>query len=153
MCFTNSIYIFSFFEGSLSLTDSFQNSLKTCINCIYNVQKLFSGGGRKRGREDVRMGGGKERHGCCGDRCPWLAFSALEVSFNDMHYINLHFTYLLIFEQVTWKWTFLNWQIRTFFTVTCLTVTQGVAKVPWTSKILLKFHNYNCSSKECYFII
>jgi len=49
---TNSIYIFFCFFGSLSLTASFQNSLKTRINCTklhIHVQKLFAGeGGRIR---------------------------------------------------------------------------------------------------------
>ena len=48
MCF-NSIYIFLFFE-SLSLTDSFQNSLKTCTKLhkiVYTMSKncLLGGGG------------------------------------------------------------------------------------------------------------
>jgi len=46
------IAYFSFFWGSLSLTDSFQNSPKTLTkiaqNCVYNVQKLFAGGGGKK---------------------------------------------------------------------------------------------------------
>jgi len=64
---------FSFFEGSLSLTDSFQNSLKTRINCIklrIKCPKIACGGGRKGGGGDMRMG--EEHHGCWGDRCPWF---------------------------------------------------------------------------------
>jgi len=83
MCFTNSIYIFFCFGGSLSLTsdlllwkisnrslsltDSFQNSLKTRTNCTkLRVQcpKIVCREGVEEGTKggDVRMGG----------RAPWL---------------------------------------------------------------------------------
>ena len=72
-CAVPTPFIFCFFEGSLFLTDSFQNSLKTCINaqnCIYNVQKLFARGGWQKKGGDVRMG--EERHGCWGIDAPGL---------------------------------------------------------------------------------
>ena len=50
---------FVFFSGSLSLTDSFQNSLKTCINCTklcMQCPKIVYGGNggwqKKRGRRE-----------------------------------------------------------------------------------------------------
>jgi len=57
MCFTNPICIFFYFLVSLSLTASFQNSLKThkiAQNCVQNDQKLSAGveevgGGGKKG--------------------------------------------------------------------------------------------------------
>ena len=71
MCFTNSICrppIF-YFLVSLSLTASFQNSLKThkiAQNCVQNDQKLSAGveavGGKKGGVRRENWGG----------RAPWL---------------------------------------------------------------------------------
>ena len=70
------LYFFSFFEGSLSLTDSFQNSLKTRINCTkLSIQcpKIVCGGRgewQKKGG-DVRMGGIAPWLLLLGDRRPW----------------------------------------------------------------------------------
>jgi len=44
MCFTNSICVFCFL-GSLSLTDSFRNSLKTCTKLRIQCPKIVAGGG------------------------------------------------------------------------------------------------------------
>ena len=77
MCFTNPIYIFFYFLVSLSLTASFQNSLKTSINLhktAYKMSKKLSAGVRWRKRRGRR--GRRDRvdstlhHGCWGDRRP-----------------------------------------------------------------------------------
>ena len=59
----NPFIAYFWFFGSLSLTDSFQtnfteNTHKIAQNCVYNVQKLFAGGGgRKKGGKTSEWGG------------------------------------------------------------------------------------------------
>ena len=69
MCFTNPIYVY--FLVSLSLTASFQNSMKTCIE----LHKIAYGEKRGEGGVDVRLG--EERHGCGGIDAPGCFRSAL----------------------------------------------------------------------------
>jgi len=80
MCFTNPIYIFFNFLVSLSLTATFQNSLRTCIKLhkiAYKMSKnclrLCGGGGGRKwvGRGVVVRLGSKSTMVVGGDRRPW----------------------------------------------------------------------------------
>jgi len=51
------IYFFVFLGGHYPC-DSFQPLMKICINCIYNVQKLFAGEG-----EGAKMEGARRENG------------------------------------------------------------------------------------------